>query len=412
MKINSFLLHQFPFLLLFLVTLGMFTNDTQGVLNVSVALLFLYTTFTLLKNRVNIKTDLLALIKARKILFLFGGWGLFCAIFFTYSGFTQEAIKAFFDDWRYVFIITFFLLVFKSDGDKSKKTICYALIATLAFIIFFIPILKQFKNSALPLYLQLRYGFAHYMTLLFPFTFSALFLFKQRILKASMLLLSILAFLFILYTGSRGGFLSVIIEAAIILFILSSNYKKLIVNIVSFGVLAIVVIFASYHYIPQVKNKINQSLYASDITSSRGKIIDTRYPIFTQNLSYQLMGTGYGSVAYNQFLFDNNAPKFSGGMGYSRSKKESFYNNDEPFFLNISYNIGLIGLVLFLVTFAINMRDLFKSIQVEKDIFNVGIFVSSIGYFLVYCLFEFIFIDIFILYNILTAIFIRKILIK
>ncbi|WP_369309260.1 O-antigen ligase family protein [Providencia rettgeri] len=412
MKLNHIIPHQFPFLLLFLVTLGMFTNDTQGVLNVSVVLLFLYTIFTLLKNKINIKDDLLVLIKARKMLFLFGAWGLFCAIFFTYSGFTQDAIKAFFDDWRYIFIIVFFLLVFKSDTEKSKKTICYALIATLAFTIFIIPILKQFKNSELPLYLQLRYGFAHYMTLLFPFTFSALFLFKKKILKAIMLILSILAFLFLLYTGSRGGGLSIVIEAVILLFILSPNYKKLIINIASFGVLAIAIIFTSYHYIPQVKNKINQSLYAADITSARGKIIETRYPIFTQDLSYQLMGVGYGSVAYNQFLFDNNAPKFSGGMGYSRSKKESFYNNDEPFFLNISYNIGLIGLVLFLATFFINMKELVKSMRVKKDILNVGIFVSSIGYFLVYCLFEFIFIDIFILYNILTAILVRKVLIK
>lgn len=408
MKINDTIPHQFPFLLLFLVTLGMFTNDTQGILNISVVLLFLYTLITLLKNKINIKDDLIALIKTRKIFFLFGFWGLFCATFFTYPGFTLEAIKAFFDDWRYIIIIVLFLITFKKEQEKTYKTITYALIFTLAFTIFIVPILKQFKSSELPLYLQLRYGFAHYMTLLFPFTFSALFLLKKKILKAAMLLLSILAFLFLLYTGSRGAVLAVIIEASILLLILSSSYKKLILNIASFGILVIAVIFTSYHYIPQVKNKVNQSLYAADISSSRGKIIETRYPIFTQNTAYQLMGVGYGSVAYNQFLFDNKAPKFSGGMGYSRSKKESFYNNDEPFFLNISYSIGLIGLILFLAAFFINMKDLFKSIRVKKDILNVGIFVSSIGYFLVYCLFEFVFIDIFIFYNILTAILIRK----
>lgn len=412
MNIKSNIINQLPFLLLFLVTLGMFTNDTQGVLNTSAVLLLIYTIYSILRYKINIKNDTLTLIKNRKLLFLFGAWSLFCAIFFTYSGFTLDAIKAFFNDWRYIIIITLFLITFKSDTDKSRKTIIYALLATLAFAIFIIPILKQFKNSDLPLYLQLRYGFAHYMTLLFPFTFSAVFLFKQKILKLLMLTLSILAFLFLLYTGSRGGQLSVAIEAVVVLIFLSVNYKRLCINLLIFGTLATTITFIAYHNIPQVKNKINQSLSTKNLTSHRDKIIETRYPIFTQNLSYQLTGVGYGSVAYDQFLFDNRAPQFGGGMGYSRSSKKVFYNNDEPFFLNISYNIGLIGLVLFLCAFFINMKDLIINIKNEKNILNVGIFVSSIGYFGVYCLFEYIFLDIFILYNILTAILINKVLSK
>ncbi|MEY0162821.1 O-antigen ligase family protein [Providencia rettgeri] len=335
-----------------------------------------------------------------------------CSVFFTYSSFTLAAIKAFFDDWRYIVVISIFLITFKIETPKSRKTITYALISTLAFTIFIIPILKQFKNSDLPLYLQLRYGFAHYITLLFPFTFSAIFLFKQNIIKLLVLFLSACAFLFLLYTGSRGGVLAVVIESAIILFLISGNYKKFLINIVSLGALTTAIIFTSYNYIPQVKNKINQSLYSQNLTSHRDKIIETRYPIFTQNIYHQLTGIGYGSVAYNQFLVDNKAPTNQGGMGYSKKKKESFYNNDEPFFLNIIYNIGFVGLLLFLGVFFVNMRDLLKDIKKEKDILNVGIFVSSIGYFLVYCLFEFIFIDIFILYNILTAILIKKVLDK
>lgn len=412
MSINNKIIQQLPFILLFLVTLGMFSNDTQGVLNISIVLLFLYTIFTIFKYKINIKDDLFKLIKQRKLLFLFGGWGLLCAVFFTYSSFTLEAIKAFFDDWRYIIIISLFLITFKSEVLKSRKTIVYSLIITLAFTIFIIPILKQFKNSDLPLYLQLRYGFSHYMTLLFPFTFSAIFLFKQNILKLLMLFLSACAFLFLLYTGSRGGVLAVVIESTIILFLISRDYKKFLINIISLGTLAAAIMFTSYHYIPQVKNKINQSLYSQNLTSHRDKIIETRYPIFTKSIYYQLTGIGYGSVAYNQFLFDNKAPTNQGGMGYSKKKKELFYNNDEPFFLNITYNIGFVGLILFLSAFFINMRDLLRDIKKEQDILNVGIFVSSIGYFLVYCLFEFIFIDIFILYNILTAILIKKVLDK
>ncbi|HEM6890776.1 TPA: O-antigen ligase family protein [Providencia rettgeri] len=406
MNINNNVTNQLPFLLLFLVTLGMFTNDTQGVLNVSAALLFIYTLYSIFKYKINIKNDLITLIKNRKILFLFGAWGLLCAVIFTYPSFTHEAVKEFFNDWRYIVIITLFLIVFKKEMSKSNKTIIYALIATLAFTIFIIPILKQFKNSQLPLYLQLRYGFAHYMTLLFPFTFNAVFLFKKILLKLLMLTLSACAFLFLLYTGSRGGALAVVIEAFMILCLLSANYKKFLINIISLGVLAVAIVFTSYHYIPQVKNKINQSLYSESLTSYRDNIIETRYPIFTQSLANQLTGVGYGSVAYNQFLNDKKADKSVGE--FSKEKNIFVYFNDEPFFLNIIYNIGFIGLVLFLSAFFINMKDLLKDIRKGKNILNIGIFVSSIGYFLVYCLFEFIFLDIFILYNILTAILIKK----
>ncbi len=412
MKSYNNAITQLPFLLLFLVTLGMFTNDTQGVLNVSAALLFLYTIYTAIKNKFNIKHDILVLICSRKTLFLFGAWSLFCAIFFTYSEFTLEALKAVFNDWRYIIVITLFLIVFQHDTSKSRKTIVFALISTIAFILFIIPILKLFKNSDLPLYLQLRYGFAHYMTLLFPFAFSAIFMLKKASLKIMMLLLCILAFFFLLYTGSRGGFLSISIEAILILFLVSNSYKKLFTNTTIFSVLAIAILTASYLTIPQVKNKVNQSLTSQNITSHRDNIITSRYPILMSSINNQIAGIGYGSVSYNQFLFDHNAPKNQGGMGYSRKTKEAFYNNDEPFFLNIAYNIGFIGLFLFIISFFINMKDLIRDISVEKNILNIGIFTSSIGYFLVYCMFEFIFLDIFILYNILTAIFIKKVLSK
>ncbi|MEY0162822.1 hypothetical protein AB7W12_13005 [Providencia rettgeri] len=72
---NNKITQQLPFILLFLVTLGMFTNDTQGVLNISISLLFLYTIYAIFKYKINIKDDLFTLIKQRKLLFLFGGWG-------------------------------------------------------------------------------------------------------------------------------------------------------------------------------------------------------------------------------------------------------------------------------------------------------------------------------------------------
>ncbi|QLR04808.1 O-antigen ligase family protein [Providencia rettgeri] len=403
-------INQLPFLLLFIMTLGMFTNDTQGVLNISTALLFVFTVYIAITKKINVLSGLSRLIKGRKFLFLFLAWCLFCAAFFTYSGFTADAFKAIFEDWRYILVITLFLIVFQNDQSKSQKVITYALISTLAFILFITPILKIIKGSDMPMYLQLRYGFAQYMTLLFPFTFSAIFLFKKKPLKILMLFLSIMAFLFLLYTGSRGGILSISIEVLILLTLLSNSYKKAFVRLFLVGAVTLLLTVISYLNIPQVKNKVNQSLYSTNITSNRDVLIETRLPIFSKDLSSLLFGVGYGSVAYNQFLHDNNAQHVVGK--FSEKKNSYVFHNDEPFFLNLLYNIGFIGLILFSITFFINIRDLIKSIRIEKNILNIGLLASSIGYFLVYCLFEFIFLDIFILYNILTAILINNVLVK
>ncbi|AMG67636.1 O-antigen ligase family protein [Providencia stuartii] len=408
MNIKNIIISQLPFLLVSLVMLGMFTNDTQGVLNISAALLFLYTIYVIIKNKIHIKDDIINLVRGKKVFFLFNLWCLSCILFFTYPGFTLEALKEFFNDWRYVIIISLFLIAFKNNESKSIKTISYALIATLAFTIFISPVLKQFKSSDLPLYLQLRYGFAHYTTLLFPFTFSAFFIFKNKILKAAMFILSILAFCFLLYTGSRGGVLSLLIESLIILFLFSKSIKRFVLYIVIFIIASLSITTIAYTTIPQVKNKINQTLSAKNITSSRDKIILTRLPIFTHENKNIVFGVGYGSVSYNQYLNDNHAERFSGGGVYSERKKEYVHNNDDPFFLNIMYNVGLGGLILFCLAYIINLKDLLSSIKIQKNILNVGILVSSIGYFLIYCLFEFIFLDIFFLYNILVAILINR----
>ncbi|EML1937564.1 hypothetical protein JAG76_003428 [Providencia stuartii] len=118
MNIKNYIISQFPFLLVSLVILGMFTNDTQGVLNISAVLLFLYTVYTIIKNKINIKDDLIQLVRGRKVFFLFSLWCILCAIFFTYSQFTLEALKEFFNDWRYVIIITLFLIAFRNNESK------------------------------------------------------------------------------------------------------------------------------------------------------------------------------------------------------------------------------------------------------------------------------------------------------
>lgn len=403
---------QAPFFLLFVMIIGMFTNDTQGILNISTALLFLFVAYTATTKKINVLSGLNRLIRGRKCLFLFLAWSLFCAAFFTYSGFTADALKAIFDDWRYILVITLFLIVFQDEQGKSQKVITYALISTLVFILFITPVLKIIKGSDMPMYLQLRYGFAHYTTLIFPFILTGFFISKSIYFKIILFLLSIIGFIFILYTGSRGGALAIVVESALILLLLSPSLKRFLSYSLIFSLLLSATLYTSYSLIPQVKNKVNQTINANNITSSRDQIIDVRYPLIMNSIENHLHGIGYSGVAYNNYLNDHNVKPIKSASGYSEKKKMMTHNNDEPFFLNIAYNIGYIGLFLFCAAFIVNMKDLLRSFKQKKGILNVGIFVSSIGYFLVYCLFEFIFLDIFILYNILTAILINNVLVK
>lgn len=69
MNIKNIIISQLPFLLVSLVMLGMFTNDTQGVLNISAALLFLYTIYVIIKNKIHIKDDIINLVRGKKVFF-------------------------------------------------------------------------------------------------------------------------------------------------------------------------------------------------------------------------------------------------------------------------------------------------------------------------------------------------------
>ncbi len=388
-----------------MVIFGIFTDGNQGVLNISAALLLLFTLYDTVKNRKNIKSGVISFIKNNRIFVLFNLWVIICAVFFTYAQFSQQALLEYAKDWRYVLVLFLFYISNISHRQQAQKTLIVALISTLFFIIFIAPIMMIMRDYDQPLYLQLRYGFAFYIVLLFPFAFSAFFQLKNKITKLLMLILSLSAFIAILYAGSRGGFLSLLIESLVIIFIFSNSYKKFFLYCSSLLVIFISVIMISYHTIGQVKNKVDQTISAQNITSSRDKIISTRYPLIMENIQNNLFGIGYGSVAYNQFLLDHNAKKISGGGGFSERKGHYVYNNDEPFVLNIAYNIGFVGLALFIISLLNNLKTIAYSIREIKNILNISLFSSIIGYFFIYCLFEYVFIEIFLLYTILIFIF-------
>ncbi|MFB9998044.1 hypothetical protein [Providencia rustigianii] len=100
--------------------------------------------------------------------------------------------------------------------------------------------------------------------------------------------------------------------------------------IVFFGSLALSIIIISYISIPQVKYKIDQSLYSNNVTSNRDVLIKSRLPAFTKEGKNLIFGVGYGSVAYDRYLHDNNTKKVVGA--FSEKKNAYVFHNDDPFF--------------------------------------------------------------------------------
>lgn len=402
---------QLSLLMSAVVLFGLFTKGTQGILNISSVLLFLTTLYYLISSSCYSKVILgiKSFILSRKCFVVFNAWCIFVIVFFSYDDFSGKAFSEYLKDWRYVSILFFFYMVFSEYSDEIRKYFLLATIVTLSYICFFVPIQRLFGNNPQELYLQLRYGFAFYVVLLFPFAFISIFFVNRWLCKIFFIILSFSALIFLIYTGSRGGILSLIIEVFIAMCFLAKNKKQFFVSLTSFIFLLFMVLLIAYHSVDRVKMKIDQSMNLSGITSNRDKILETRFPIIVDGYNNFLFGIGYGSSSYNEYLTNNKAPKISGG-GFN-SKGLYKYNNDEPFFITLIYNIGVIGLIIFLLSFIVNIKILLADIFSSGNRLNISLISSMMGYFFVYCIFENMFMDIYFLFTIVIFFFPRSILI-
>ena len=399
---------QLSFLMSVLVLFGLFTKGTQGVLNISSILLFLTTLYYLISSSCysNVILGIKRFLLSRKCFVLFNVWCVFVIVFFSYDGFSGITFSEYLKDWRYISILFFFYMVFSEYSDEIRKYFLLATIITLSYICFFVPVQRLFGSNPQELYLQLRYGFAFYVVLLFPFSFTSIFFVNRWLYKIFFIILSFSALLFLIYTGSRGGILSLIIEVFIAMYFLAKNKKQFFVSLTSFIFLLFMVLSIAYYSVDRAKIKIDQSMNVSGITSNRDKILETRFPIIVDGYNNLLFGIGYGSSSYNDYLTNHQAPKISGG-GFT-SKGVYKYNNDEPFFITLTYNIGVIGLIIFLLSFIVNIKILLADVFSSKNRMNISLISSMIGYFFVYCIFESMFMDIYFLFTIVIFFFSRK----
>lgn len=377
------------------------------IISITSILLTISCIFFMIKQKICLWTSLKDLFQNRKIFIMFNIWILISITFFTYSNFEKLALVLFFKDWRYLLSIVLFLIVFNQKINKTKNTVNYAMIIGLFITLFIWPFFIASENDTRPFYIILRNQLGGYITVFFPFLLSALFYYKSVVAKLILLLLIVSTFTFLFYTGLRGGLLTVLIESLIVIFYFSQNVKKFFLLILSFVLIVFATGSVAYYAVPQFQQKINQTLNNKNISSSRDLIITSRFPLIVNSTQNIIGGIGYNSVSYNQYLLDNNAQKGQ-SIGYYNNNKEYIYNNDEPFFLTIFYNVGAVGLLLYLASLFVSLKGIHQSIKLRKDIFNISFMAFGIGYFLIFCSFELISMKVFILFSLLSILCMKK----
>lgn len=397
---NLINLESVSFLLFFMVIVAYPSNRMASVINISSLGLIVICFIFFIKNYKENFERLKLFCKKRKVFFLLNIWCLFSIFIFTYSNFASTALIAFIKDWRYIIGVLLFLIIFNKEKQKIKNTVNIAVIVSLCITIFIWPFLIKSINDDRPFHIIMRNQLGGYMTVFYPFILSTFFYYKSIIIKGLMFFLIIATFFFLFYTGLRGGLLSVLIESIIVLYYFSSNIKTFVIYLLSYMILFAGLVFISYYSIPQFQQKVNQTLENNNVSSSRDLIITSRFPIIVNSTQHLLTGIGYDSVSYNTYLLEQNAPKV---VGYYDKQQEYIYNNDEPFFLTMLYNVGLIGLILFIGTFFINLKDIYKGLKEKKDIFNVSFMAFGIGYFLIFCSFELVSMRLFFLFSVLSV---------
>ena len=383
-------------IVLLLMIFGLFTIDNQGVLNITSVIAVLLSFYYIKVSGVEIKENVLDLMQKRKILLLFTLWCVFCIAFFTYENKFLHAYSILIKDWRYPLVMMLFFGAFSKHKASLRQVFVIGAMLTLSYIVLVVPILRIIKNNQQELYLQLRYGFAFYVVMLFPFVLTGAVLLKNTFLKVALYIISALAFVFLLYTGSRGGILAIVVEIFMISFLVSKTLKRFMVATCSLLIIMSALLVGTYNTVDQVKRKVDQTLQMKNVTSSRDELITDRFPLVMKNINNVVFGIGYGNATYNQYLEDHNAPKNPGVY----SERNKGYNIDEPFFIIVLYNLGVIGLLLFVSAFYITFKDIYGRARTQKDIFSISLLCSLVGYILVYCLFEQMFINVFFLYSI------------
>jgi len=369
---------------------GAFTSGTQAILNIAAVLslvliivLALHSPRSLYKHG-NILYQQNKLLLLSLIVFIL--WSMICILFFTYKDQQRMALFQLCLDWRYALIVLFAGIILYHRNSSLQKAILISFISTLGFIVFISPLWQYFKVSDLPYYLSLRDGFAFYVVMLAPFLLTWGLRPKVKWYIYGFSVFTLLgAFLYLAFAGSRGGMLSLLLECLLGIFLLAPDKKTAcyLCGKIIIGMLLILLI--AYLSFPQTRDKVRQSLHEQDLTSGRITIVATRYPMIMNSIPHYLHGIGYDGATYSLYLNDHHAPP---AYIFKREGNYIIYSNDEPIFIRFLYNLGFIGLALFLWTLITMILVNWRNYKAYHHFFALGLLLSAVGYYLVFCQFE------------------------
>lgn len=306
---------------------------------------------------------------------------IYISMYFSYVGMSELSRS-----YRVAFLNpSIFSVVLLGIQKENKKTVLYLFVAlsfALVQNVVSFGLEYWYTNPNLNLSIKFERQFSVYFDYLFPFTIMAMIYWRKT------MLFFLIAIVFglgeLILSGVRGAWGSVIFELLVItslLFYYQKNYRKKIVGVMF--ILAFIgagSFYFAYNHSGWVQYKLSQGLH----TSGRDRIVNERLPIFLEH-GNKLVGIGGpGNVSYNKFFNDFHVPHDFGQM---ENGTFHFYS-DEPFFLNVFYKEGIIGLIVLIwLLILLTFKMLSFISKVEKDsmlfYFGVALFSSFAGYYFV-----------------------------
>ena len=250
-------------------------------------------------------------------------------------------------EFRITFVnISIFMIIASGIQNKTlKKTIFYSIIYAFMFDIYIFAFHYIQKNPHLNFSIRLNRLFANYFEILYPFILISFFLLKNKWAKITILLFLIFGFFELVLTGSRGAWITVLIETILFAFYLILIEKKYLKKIIIYSFATITSFLLIFIYIYNHSSLIQYKFKQGLNPNGRYKIIQTRLPIFLKHGNFLTGIGGPNNYQYNKFLNYYKAPQILG----IKSEKKFHYFSDEPFLLQIFYKEGILGLITFLL---------------------------------------------------------------
>ena len=290
-----------------------------------------------------------------KILFVFFGVAVLATVFGLNPYHSQSVLFE-----RYlIYIIMYFLGVVLC---KEKKNVLFLMgvLFVVSGILAIGGLHDYIMNRPARLFTVFNKGIELQVYLIFsiPIIFAVCFFSNNKIWKSVSLIMGSVLFLNLVFSGSRGALISVIISFLFMIFFLKGKLIKFS--------LILIPIFLFLFFTPNLFSRVNNlgsinerfRLYSSSIS------IFKNYPIF-----------GVGPGMYEKLLYQYQ-PK----GGYADGNVHLHAHNT---YFEIAAEMGIIGLMTFICIFVVHFMKIFKSVKFIKDqnvrAIQIGLFGAIIA---------------------------------